>query len=153
MSKIDAFFERFKLMTNNQHATFKDAFFFDLTKDSASFLLDLVLKGQKRATASSLYAYQIEKEELPKIGEYSIVTDFDGHPYAVIQTKAITILPYKDMTYDICMREGEDDTLSSWQQSHQHFFTEEGKLLGYTFSEDMLVVFEDFEVVYQEERK
>ena len=153
MSKIDAFFERFKLKINDQHATFKEAFFFDLTKDVADYLLNLVLEGQKRATASSLYAYQIEKEELPKIGEYSIVTDFDGHPYAVIQTKAITILPFNEMTYDICKREGEDDTLSSWQQSHQHFFTEEGKLLGYSFSEDMLVVFEDFEVVYQEEKK
>ena len=53
------------------------------------------------------------------------------------------------MTIDICKREGEDDTLESWQQGHRHFFTEEGKAMGYEFSETMPVVFEDFEVVYR----
>ena len=53
-------------------------------------------------------------------------------------------------TYDIVKREGEDDNLESWRQGHIRFFTAEGKDLGYTFGEDMLVVFEDFEVVYQE---
>jgi uncharacterized protein YhfF len=52
------------------------------------------------------------------------------------------------MTYDICKREGEDDTLESWQKGHRHFFTEEGKELGYVFSESMPVIFEDFKVVY-----
>lgn len=51
------------------------------------------------------------------------------------------------MTYDIVKMEGEDDTLESWQKTHKRFFTEEGKKLGYDFSEDMPVVFEEFEVV------
>ena len=153
MNKIDDFFNRFKIYSNQPQSTYKESFFFDLTERSANYLLDLVLSGVKKATASSLYAYQIENEALPKVGEYSIVTDFFGHPYAVIQTKAITILPFKEMTYEICKREGEDDTLLSWQNNHIHFFKEEGKLLGYTFDEQMMVVFEDFEVVYQEEKK
>lgn len=151
MNRINLFFERFKSHNNKPDATYKEAFFFDLTKESASHLLELVLSGKKKATASSFHAYQIENEELPKIGEYSIVTDFDGKPYAVIQTKLVTILPFNEMTYEICMREGEDENLLSWQNNHIHFFTEEGKLLGYTFDEHMLVVFEDFEVVYQED--
>jgi uncharacterized protein YhfF len=55
------------------------------------------------------------------------------------------------MTYDICKREGEDDTLESWQKNHKKFFTEEGKAIGYKFTENMLVVFEDFELLYQED--
>ena len=57
------------------------------------------------------------------------------------------ILPYCEMTYDIAKLEGEDDTLESWQENHKKFFKEEGKELGYTFSEDMLVIFEEFEVI------
>ena len=47
-------------------------------------------------------------------------------------------------------QEGEDDSLESWREGHIRFFRNEGKELGYEFKEDMLVVFEDFEVVYKE---
>ena len=50
---------------------------------------------------------------------------------------------------NIVKLEGEDDSLESWQKSHKRFFEEEGKELGYEFSEDMLVIFEEFEVVYK----
>jgi uncharacterized protein YhfF len=62
----------------------------------------------------------------------------------------VTILPFKDLTFDIVKREGEDDTLESWQKGHEKFFTAEGLDMGYSFTKEMLVVFEDFEVVYQE---
>ena len=80
----------------------------------------------------------------------SILTDFDGKPHCVIRTTAITVLPFCGMTYEICKREGEDDSLDSWRASHIRFFTEEGRLLGYAFSENMPVVFEDFEIVFQQ---
>lgn len=67
-----------------------------------------------------------------------------------METKNITIIPFKDITYDICSREGEDDSLESWREGHIRFFSNEGKEIGYEFTEDMLVVFEDFEVIYQE---
>lgn len=57
------------------------------------------------------------------------------------------IIPYCEITFDIAKLEGEDDTLESWQKSHRHFFTEEGKEIGYTFTEDMPVIFEEFEVI------
>ena len=65
----------------------------------------------------------------------------------MIRTVRVTRLPYKDITFDLARREGEDDTLESWRNSHEKFFREEGKELGYEFSEDMTVVFEEFEVV------
>ncbi|MBE6054553.1 MAG: ASCH domain-containing protein [Clostridium sartagoforme] len=127
-----------------------EAFHFELTEVLANELLELVLEGKKKATASSLLSYEIEGTILPEIGDLSIVTDWDGNPKCVIETKNITIIPFKDITYDICMREGEDDSLESWRKGHIKFFTNEGKELGYDFTEDMLVVFEDFEVVYKE---
>ncbi|MDR0326361.1 MAG: ASCH domain-containing protein [Oscillospiraceae bacterium] len=131
--------------------TYIECFHFDLTEEWANKLLALVLSGQKRATASSLYTCEREMGRIPQAGDYSIVTDWDGNPRCVIQTTAVTILPFCEMTFDICKREGEDESLESWQAGHRHFFTEEGKMLGYEFSEAMPVVFEDFEVVYQQE--
>ena len=152
MNPIEAFWQRYiKMNQLNEDVKYLEAFHFELSKEVANELLKLVLEGQKKATASSLEAFRIEKEKLPIPGDLSIVTDFDGIPYAVIKTTAVTVLPYRFMTFDICKREGEDDTLESWKKNHRKFFTEEGKLMGYKFNENMLVVFEDFEVVYQEE--
>ena len=126
-----------------------ECFYFDLNERSANNLLALVLAGKKHATASSLYALAAEGCELPKRGSLSIVTDWDGNPRCVIETTAVTILPFREITFELCSREGEDDSLESWQRGHTRFFTEDGKALGYEFSEDMPVVFEDFEVVYR----
>ena len=131
-------------------STYFDCFHFELTEKWAEELLRLVLIGKKKATASSLYAFEKENLRLPEVGDFSIVTNWAGEPKCVIQTSKVRILPFREMTYDICKLEGEDDTLASWQRGHQRFFTEEGKELGYEFTEDLPVVFEEFEVVYQE---
>lgn len=148
---INQFFDKFKLIKRNDNLVYKDVFYFDVTKENANHLLKLVLEGKKKATSSSYIAYQIAQEEIPKVGEYSIVTDFEGTPYCVIETKMVHILPFYQMTFEMCMREGEDDSLESWRKNHIHFFTEEGKKIGYHFDENMLVVFEDFEVVFKED--
>jgi uncharacterized protein YhfF len=131
----------------DESTTYIDVFHFDLTERVANALLHLVLIGQKKATCSSLLAFK--DEIVPKPGDYSIITDWDGNPRCIIQTTKIHNLKFKDMTFELCSKEGEDDSLESWKKSHTHFFTEEGKQLGYSFDEDMDVVFEEFEVVYK----
>lgn len=125
-----------------------ECFHFCFTEELANKLLALVLSGQKKATSSSLLAYEREESRIPQVGDYSIVTDWDGVPHCVIETTAVIVLPFNEITFDICKREGEDDTLESWQNGHRHFFSEDAKELGYVFSESMPVVFEDFKVVY-----
>ncbi len=120
---------------------------FELTEDACNSLLDLVLKGQKRATSSSLAAFELGDETMPKEGELSVITDCDGNPRCVVRTKKLHILPYEEITYDLAKLEGEDETLDSWKRSHERFFTREGEMLGYHFSPQMPVVFEEFEVV------
>lgn len=115
----------------------------------ANSLLSLVLDDKKTATCSSLLANEKENISIPSVGDYSIITDFSGSPKCIIQIKNVIIMPFSEMTYEICKREGEDDNLESWKESHINFFTKEGKRLGYTFTEDMMICFEDFEVVYK----
>ena len=120
---------------------------FELTESACNYLLDLVLQGKKRATSSSLAGYQISGEKPPEEGELSVITDWDGVPRCVVMTTAVRVMRYGDITFDIAKLEGEDDSLESWRRNHERFFREEGKELGYTFSEDLKVVFEEFEVI------
>ena len=119
---------------------------FEMTEDAANYILGLVLDGNKRATASSLWGYE-EGEELPKIGDVSVITWWDGTPGCIVRTTNVRIIPYCEMTYDIAKLEGEDADLESWQKKHKAFWLEEGEILGYEFSEEMPIVFEEFEVL------
>ena len=120
---------------------------FEMNEGAANFLLGLVLEGKKRATSSSLLGYEIENAPIPKVGEKSVITYFDGTPGCVIEAVNVKIIPYREITYELAKKEGEDESLESWRINHRRFFTEEGEEIGYTFTEDMPVVFEEFEVI------
>ena len=146
----DDFWNQFLMETGKDADTaYIECFHFELTEKLANELLSLVLTGQKQATASSLYAFEIEGNRLPQVGDYSIVTDWEGNPRCVIETTAVAIVPFKSIPFDLCKREGEDENLQSWRDGHIRFFQEDGKRLGYAFTEDMPVVFEDFKVAFR----
>lgn len=132
----------------SQDTKYYEAFYFGSTETMATELLELVLKGQKRATASALLEYINRGESIPQVHDLSIVTDWEGNPKCIIQTTAVSQLKFKDVTYEICKREGEDENLESWQRNHIKFFQEAGKQEGYEFSWDMDIIFEDFKVIY-----
>lgn len=128
---------------------YKDCYHFCNSEESANDLLELVLDGKKRATSSLAIAYEIEGDALPIAGDFCILTDWDGNPRCVIQNTAVTIMPFKDMSYDVCKREGEDENLESWRNNHIKAFCAECTELAIAFSYELMVVFEDFEVVYR----
>ena len=146
---VETFWQGFLRDTGRSPDTkYLESFYFGLSEKSANTLLELVLSGKKRATASSLLAYKEDLSKAPEAGDLSIVTDWDGIPRCVIETKAVNIYRFGDITFDICKREGEDACLETWREGHTRYFTADGKEQGYEFSEDMPVLFEDFEVVY-----
>ncbi len=149
-SAAQQYWKEFLIKTNRDLSLrYYECFHFCNSEELANSLLQLVLDGKKKATASSLLYYQAVNEPIPQVGGFSIVTDFAGNPKCVIETTNVMILPFRDMTFDICKREGEDDSLKSWQEGHIRFFTEDGQENGFEFTWDMPVVFEDFEVVYR----
>jgi uncharacterized protein YhfF len=120
---------------------------FEMNEKACNYLFELVLNGKKRATSSSFEAYNYSSEEFPKVGNLSVITDWNENPRCVVRTTSVRVLPFKDIDFSIAKLEGEDLNIESWRKNHQKFFIEEGRKLGYTFSENMKVVFEEFEVV------
>ena len=146
---LEAYWQRFLQATGRDPALrYLEAFHFETTEKWANLLLELVLQGKKRATASSLYYFRNNGLPLPQPGDCCIVTDFAGEPRCVIQTTAVITLPFREVSWEMAAREGEDENLASWQEGHVRFFTADGQVEGYTFGWDMPVVFEDFEVVW-----
>lgn len=134
---------------NDTDKTYESWYFCNNEKD-ANELAGLVKKGIKKATASLHCLYEIENESIPKVGDYIIITNWKGMAQCIIQITSINIIPFKEVTEEFAAKEGEGDkTLSFWRKVHRKFFTLELKEHNKKFSEDMLVICEEFEVGYQ----
>lgn len=119
---------------------------FDIEPD---ILAQLVLNGEKTATSSPYPLYEIENETLPKQEDYSIILDSNNNAVCIIKTKKVSIVSFSDVTLQHAYKEGEEDkSLKYWRETHQKFFTKCLKEVGIAFTKDMLVVCEEFEVVY-----
>jgi uncharacterized protein YhfF len=131
---------------------FLEAFAFGDSERMATVLADLVLRGIKRATASLVWMYEYEKKPQPKPGDLSIVTTWAKEPLCIIETTAVDVVPFEQVSEDFARTEGEDDgSLESWKRNHTEFFAGECARIGRTPSPSMLVVCERFRVVFQRE--
>ncbi len=117
--------------------------------EDANDLALLVLQGTKRATASALEYYEEDGEELPREGDYSIVTDWQGRAVCIIRTTRLQVFPFNEVPPEFAAREGEGDgSLEYWRRSHREAFSRGLWEYGREFREEMAVLCEDFEVVY-----
>lgn len=128
-----------------------EVFAFGNSPAMAEQLLALVLCGKKRATTSALPVYQAEGTAPPAVGALSVVTNGAGTPRCVIETTAVTTLPFCAVSWEMARREGEDENLESWQAGHRRFFGGEAAACGFTFDESTPVVFEDFRLVWPQQ--
>ncbi len=126
------------------------AWAFGATPAQADELLDLVLAGTKTATASALWDYEAEGEDLPSEGSLGIVVDSSGTPRALVVTSRVRTVPFDEVDAAHAHAEGEGDrTLEYWRRVHRDFFTEHASH-DRGFAEDMPVVLEELRVLHAE---
>ena len=78
-----------------------------------------------------------------------IVLGGDGRPLAVVRTTDVRVGPLSSVDDSFAWDEGEGDrTRAWWLDGHTRFFTRQCAALGLTFSDDIDVVFERFELVW-----
>jgi uncharacterized protein YhfF len=130
-------------------ARFYEAFFFGDSEALANELAELVLRGTKRATTAAVWTFEAEGKRLPVPGDLSVVTNWSDQPLCIIETRALDVMPFHAVSAEFAAAEGEGDgSLSFWQAAHRDFFARECARAGRSFTEDMLVACERFDVVY-----
>lgn len=131
-------------------ARFYEVCIFGDSEELANKLAELVLRGIKRATAGSVWSSEAEGKRLPIQGDLSIVTNWAGEPLCIIETEAVEVLSFDEVSSEFAATEGEGDgSLSFWREAHRQYFTRECARAGRQFAESMLVACERFKVVYQ----
>ncbi len=112
------------------------------------YLAQLVMEGIKTATCSAKILYDKEGEQLPAVGDYSIILNSTDEPVAIIRTTEVEIMPMHQVSEEFAIAEGEGDrTYDYWKRVHIEFFTEELSRYDLEFSEDIILVCERFELV------
>lgn len=144
MDKIQRFWNDFCMKSDQEGIEYNDAFQFGADAD---WLADLVINDKKTATTSGFVFYELEKVDLPQVGEFNIVLNGENDPVAVIQVKSVDVVPMNEVREDFALAEGEGD-YKFWWEAHEKFFTELLKEYDKEFSPDMLVVCERFEKIY-----
>lgn len=127
-----------------------EAWHFCNNEKSANELADLVVNNEKTATASGLCFYEFENEELPKVGGFNIILDWEGNAKCITKTSKVYTAEFNEVTKEHAFKEGEGNkTLSYWREVHRKVFTQELKNHGKTFDENMIIICEEFEVVWR----
>ena len=119
--------------------------------EMATELIDLMLAGTKRATASLARDYEGE-EPLPKVGDFVVVVDGSGTPRCIWRTTEITVKPLIEVDDAFAWDEGEGDrSRAFWLDVHRTFFAGEAARGGFTMHDRIETVFERFALVWPAE--
>ena len=134
---------------SDRAADFYEPFHFHDNEQGALELAQLVLVGVKRGTASLVWTYEHDQKRPPWPGCLSVMTDWHGSPMGIIETSKIEAVPFEEVTAEFAAIEGEGDkSLHYWSEGHWNYFTRECKRIGKIPDRRMLVLCEQFELVF-----
>ena len=114
-------------------------------------LLEMVLQGRKFGTASAYDEYVAENalDDLPQIGDYSVLLQSSGEAVCVIRNYDVYIRPFEMVPPFHAYAEGEADrSLESWKEIHTKFFLPRLEAIKKPLNAKSLIVCEKFTVEY-----
>lgn len=130
------------------HEAPKTIHFCDNEKD-ANESVELVKQGIKKATSYSLLGLQNRNEALPKIGDFMVITDWEGNAKCIVETTAVRLKPFFSIDEAYAQQEGEGDkSLTYWKKTHWEYYTRELEAFERLPRESMIVVCQEFEKVF-----
>ncbi len=111
--------------------------------------VSLILADKKTAFFTSWATYSIDQEPLPVSGELYIVFDRSETPRCVIEVESVNVIPFNEVTWEMAVKEGEDENLGEWKSRQQENLEDEGAVLGFEFTPDIKMVLQTFKVIYR----
>lgn len=117
----------------------------------ANKLIGYVKQGIKTGTSSAYDLYE-ETEKKPEKNDISIITYGNGLPGCIIKTIEIRNKKFHEINEEEAKAEGEGKlTLDYWREVHEYFFRKEYVEMGKEFSFDIPVIYEKFELLFNED--
>ena len=110
----------------------------------------LVKAGVKKATSNSLLGLQYRNEPLPKIGDYTVVTTWEGIAQCIVETTKVTLKPLFSIDEEFVeMESGGAKSLTHWKEIQWDYYTRELAEFERLPRESMIVVCQEFKKVFE----
>lgn len=124
--------------------------YFGSSEEESVEILEQLLRGEKTAVSHCVPYYIVTRSPMPKVGDYTMVTDFYGNPCCILETEQVAIEPVSEVTEELARRECQGD-LAAWQQRKAEEFQTLSKRAGFHYSEGLPVLMELVKVVFPQE--
>jgi uncharacterized protein YhfF len=148
--EIEAYWAAFRKAAGLDHDRYVVVTMGD-SPELAGELIDLILAGRKRATASLARDYAGE-EPLPRVGDHVVVIDGTGAPRCIWRTTEVTIKPLVEVDDAFAWDEGEGDrSRAFWLDAHRRCFARQAAREGFAMHDRMPTVFERFALLWPPE--
>jgi len=119
-------------------------------QEDADECVNLVKKGIKKATSDSLLGLQYRNEKLPKIGDFAVITNWEGQAQCIVEVKKVTLKPFFSIDENYAREEGEGDkSLEHWKKTHWDYYTRELEPFERVPRDSMIIVCQEFEKVFE----
>lgn len=117
---------------------------FGTSGKSREELTNLVLYGNKRATASLALEYEEEREPIEHVGEELILIGNEEIPLGKIKVTEVTVCKFAEVPDRFPIAEAEGDrNADEFRAGHKRYW----KKLGYRVNDDTMVVLVYFELL------
>jgi uncharacterized protein YhfF len=113
----------------------------------ANQVVPLIVSGEKTGTFALEAEFASSGTPRPQVGDWYVVTTFEGHPVALYRVTETEVLPFDAIAERHVAVEGPRlRDVAAWRRVHWDYWTSTLGAMGKTPTEDMLVVFQRFEV-------
>ena len=116
-----------------------------------SGIADKIINRTIRAASYSLDFFDANHEPIPEVGQYNVIC-CSGEAIGIAKTTAVTEMCFCEYDQAHALTEGYA-TLEKWKKVKKEMFETQCEKMGFSFSEDMKLIYEEFEIVYCERRK
>ena len=150
-ARLAEFWRDFSNIAGPREAEFTVLGFGD-SRALADELVQSVLAGAKRATASLLHDFMSLGLPLPRPGDFGIIVDGNRTPRCIVRIVLVEVKAMGEVDAQFALDEGGGDcSLGWWMKAHLRFFDRQGSQDGFTVDRHTQVVLERFEVVWPPE--
>ena len=133
----------------NAQSLFQTTYQIGANKEDADHGSTLILTGQKTATSSLIWEFEINNEALPSIGDLCVIENGKGEPVCVVETIWVETIPFAKVDAKFAKEYAEaDGTLEDWKKVFGKYYAGVCLSLGKEFTPDTLLVCERFRVIY-----
>ena len=124
--------------------------YFGGSEEASVTVLEQLLSGEKTAVAHCIPDYLVEKRRMPRVGDYTMVTDFYGNPCCILHTTDVTIAPMPEISEALRLRECPDTDPGAWLEQKQAEYRELAAHSSFHYHDEIPVLMETVTLVYPE---